>query len=85
MQYWVIVYMCLEQNRLNWIRQNQGKLRSDLYSGLQDAPDRGDTNAEHVEKRIYLPSSHTGSLRYMVQNLQDAMAVCRWVGYPNLF
>jgi hypothetical protein len=38
-----------------------------------------------VGKRIYLPSSHTESPRYMAQNLQDAMVVCRWVGYPNLF
>jgi hypothetical protein len=21
----------------------------------------------------------------MAQNLQDAMAICHWVGYPNLF
>jgi hypothetical protein len=60
-------------------------LRTELYSGLQGALDRGDTNVEHVGKKIYLPSSHTGSPRYMAQNLQDAMVVYRWVGYPNLF
>jgi hypothetical protein len=21
----------------------------------------------------------------MAQNLQDAVAICRWIGYPNLF
>jgi hypothetical protein len=85
LQYWVDVYTCLEQNRLNWLRRNQGKLRIDLYSGLQDALDRGDTSTDQVGKRIYLPSSHIGSPRYMQQNLQDAMAICRWIGYPNLF
>jgi hypothetical protein len=85
LQYWVDVCTCLEQNRLNWLRCNPGKLRTDLYSGLQDALDRGDTNTDQVGKRIYLPSSHTERPRYMVENLQDAMAVCRWVGYPNLF
>jgi hypothetical protein len=85
LQYWVDVYTCIEQNRLNWIRHNQGKLRTELYSGLQDALDRGDTRTEMVGKRIYLPSTHTGSPRYMAQNLQDAMAICRWIGYPNLF
>jgi hypothetical protein len=85
MQYWVDVYTCIELNRLNWIRQNQGKLRIELYSGLQDALDRGDRNVEQVGKRIYLPSSHAGSPRYMQQNLQDAMTICRWIGYPNLF
>jgi hypothetical protein len=79
------VYTCIELNRLNWIRQNQGKLRTGLYSGLQDVLDQGDRNAEQVGKRIFLPSSHTGSPRYMQQNLQDAMAICHWIGYPNLF
>jgi len=85
LQFWVDVFTCIEQNRLNWIRHNQGKLRTELYSGLQDAIDRGDTRAEQVGKRTYLPSSHTGSLRHRNQNFQDAMAICRWVGYPNLF
>lgn len=34
---------------------------------------------------IILPSSHTGSPRYRVQNYQDAMAICRWAGYPDIF
>ena len=85
LQFWVDVFTCIEQNRLNWIRHNQGKLRTELYSGLQDAIDRGDTRAEQVGKRIYLPSSHTGSIRHKNQNFQNAMAICRWVGYPNLF
>jgi hypothetical protein len=69
LQYWVDVYTCIEQSRLNWIRHNQGKLRMELYSGLQDALDRGDTRTKMVGKRIYLPSSHTGSPRYMAQTL----------------
>ena len=46
LQFWVDVYTCIEQNRLNWIRNNQGKLRTELYSGLQDAIERGDTRTE---------------------------------------
>jgi hypothetical protein len=43
LQYWVDVYTYIEQSRLNWIRHNQGKLRIELFSGLHDALDRGDT------------------------------------------
>lgn len=85
LQFWVDVYTCIEQSNLNWIRHNQGKLRTELYSGLQDAIERGDTRTELVGKRIILPSSFTGSIRNKVQNFQDAMAICRWAGYPNLF
>ncbi|XP_062104396.1 uncharacterized protein LOC133815593 [Humulus lupulus] len=38
-----------------------------------------------VGKSIILPSSHTGGPRYRVQNYQDAMAICKWAGYPDLF
>ena len=34
----------------------------------------GDTNPKIVGKRIILPSSFTGSPRYMAQNYQDTMA-----------
>ncbi|CAN1801729.1 ATP-dependent DNA helicase PIF1 [Linum perenne] len=30
-------------------------------------------------------STHTGSPRYKYENFQDAMAICRWGGYPDLF
>ena len=32
-----------------------------------------------------IPSSHTGSPRYMIQNYQDAMGICKHYGNPNLF
>lgn len=85
LQFWVDVFTCIEQNRLNWIRKNQGKLRTDLYSGLHDAIERGDTRTEQVGKRIVLPLSFTGSRRNKAQNFQDAMAICRWAGYPDIF
>jgi hypothetical protein len=85
LQFWVDAWTCVEQNRLNWIRYNQGKLRTELYSGLQDALERGDTRTEQVGKRIIVPSSFTGGRRNKAQNLQDAFAICRWAGYPDLF
>jgi len=36
-------------------------------------------------KKVILPSSFTGSPRYMVQNYQDAMAICTWAGSPDYF
>ena len=36
--WWLVdMYASLDQNRLLWMRLNQGKLRAALYSGLQDA------------------------------------------------
>ena len=35
--------------------------------------------------KIIVPSSLTGSPRYMINNYQDAMAICRAYGNPDLF
>ncbi|KAH9691883.1 ATP-dependent DNA helicase [Citrus sinensis] len=39
-QYIVDCYMAIEEERFRWIRNNQQKLRSDLFSGLMDAVHR---------------------------------------------
>lgn len=78
-------YTMMESQRLLWVKTHQKELRVDLYQGLSDAVIRGETNASATGKRIILPSSFTGGARYMVQNYQDAMAFCRWAGYPDIF
>ena len=84
-QFDVDVYTCIEEIRLMWVKQNQDKLRIELYKGLKDAVMRGDTTPTSSGKRFTLPSTFTGSSRYMIENYQDAMAICRWAGYPDLF
>jgi hypothetical protein len=78
-------YTCIEEARLHWVKDNQEDLRRELYSGLMDAILRGDSNPLTIGKRVVLPSTFVGGPRYMAQNYQDAMAICRWVGYPDLF
>lgn len=75
----------IESQRLSWVRQNQKVIRCDVLNGLQDAVGRGETCPNLVGKRIVLPSSFTSGMRYMFNNCQDAMAVCKRFGYPDLF
>lgn len=84
-QFLVDIYTCIEQYRLQYVRGYQGELRTALYQGLSDAFVRGDTDVKRVGRRIILPSSFTGGPRYMQQNYQDAMAICRTFGNPDLF
>jgi hypothetical protein len=81
----VDAYAAIEQNHLKYLRMNQKKLRADLYQGLQDAIAAGDTSAAAIGQRIILPSSFTVGPRHMVQNYQDAMAICRWASCPDAF
>jgi hypothetical protein len=75
-----------EQNHLNFIKENQDKLRVELYSGLADAVAASDNPDENqLGKRFILPSSFTGSTRNMQQHLQDALAINRYYGGGDLF
>jgi hypothetical protein len=84
-QFVVDLYSMIESQRLSFIRQNQQQIRADFLSGIEEAVERGDIFASSVGSRIVLPSSFTGGRRYMFNNCQDAMSICRKFGYPDLF
>ena len=46
---------------------------------------RGETNSSAIRKRIVSPATFTGGMRYMFNNCQDVMAICKTFGYPYLF
>jgi hypothetical protein len=73
-----------DQNNLNYLRQNQPKIRADLYQGLADSLSN-DTDLNRVGRRIVLPSSYKGGVRDMQQSYQDAMAIVRTFGKPDYF
>ncbi|KAL3626703.1 hypothetical protein CASFOL_029446 [Castilleja foliolosa] len=84
-QFVVDAYTMVETSRLSYVYHNQKKLRCEMYRGLADAVMSGDNDPKSRGKRIILPSTFTGGARFMIQNYQDAMAICRSVGYPDLF
>lgn len=83
-QYMVDNAAQLQDSRLNYQRNHQSDLRAALYSGLADALRVGD-NVGDVGRRVVLASSFVGGPRYMVQQYQDAMAIVRKYGKPDLF
>ncbi|XP_022024657.1 uncharacterized protein LOC110924993 [Helianthus annuus] len=72
----------IESARLAYIKTQQPKLRSQTFKNLNQS---GQSDASNYGKRILLPSSFTGGARYMMQKYLDAMAICKAVGYPDLF
>jgi hypothetical protein len=85
-QYIVDVAVKTEQNALNFLVHNQVKLRAELYQGLQDMLAQDAVlNAAQVGRRIVLPVTFHGSLRFMMQAYQDAMAIVRSLGIPDVF
>jgi len=75
----------VEAQRFSFIRGNQKTIRCDILNDVQEAMNIGETNSSAVGKRIVLPASFTGGMRYMFNNCQEAMAICKRFGYPDLF
>nr|XP_009768123.1 PREDICTED: uncharacterized protein LOC104219188 isoform X1 [Nicotiana sylvestris] len=84
-QFWVDGYTMMESSRLRFIRLHQKQLRAHFYKGLQDVVLHGDIEPSSQGQRVILSPSFTGGARYMLQNYQDAMAIYKWAGYPDLF
>ncbi|XP_074327851.1 uncharacterized protein LOC141665769 [Apium graveolens] len=84
-QYLVDAFSTIEQTRLWWFRTHQTTIRNELYSHICDSVRRGDVDASNMGKGVILPAGVVGSKRYMQQNFQDALAVCRHVGHPDIF
>ncbi|KAK1406269.1 hypothetical protein QVD17_41561 [Tagetes erecta] len=75
----------IESEGLFFIRSQQKNLRRESFENLKKCKDSGQTKVTDVGKRVILPSSFTGGARYMMQNYLDAMALCKWFGYPDFF
>ena len=92
---WVVV----ENQRLNYQRQNQKALRADSYKNLRDATAerfrelepraeglfRDDHQQPLVGRRIILSSSFSGSPRWYNAKFQDGMAIVREYHKPDYF
>lgn len=82
-QYAVDMFAKIEGSRLDWIRQNQRTIRAEKYSGLIDA--NGQDDLQNAGRRIILPPTVLGSPRFYNEKFQDAMAIVRKYGKPDLF
>ncbi|GKC95719.1 uncharacterized protein Tco_1161161, partial [Tanacetum coccineum] len=81
----VDAYTAVLDHDLDWYMRNQHTIRSERYNGLHDRITNEETNTEFLGRKNVLPSTFTGGPIHMIQQYQDAMAICRWAEPPNLF
>ncbi|KAL4287942.1 hypothetical protein AHAS_Ahas19G0236600 [Arachis hypogaea] len=84
-QFIVDSFSIVESQRLSYIRFDQKNIRCHMLQSVEGAIERGDIDASSVGTRIVLPFSFTVGRRYMFNNCQDAMSICKQYGYPDLF
>ena len=75
-------FAIVQEERLNFFRFNQDKLRVDKYVNVQASTAR---HGGDVGRRVVLLSTFIGGPRHMFQKYQDAMAVVRRLRRPSLF
>ena len=98
-QEWLcMAWLCVENQRLNYQRQNQKALRADTYRNLREATlERQrdlepradglyrDDHSHPVIGRKILSSSFSGGPRWFNAKFQDGMAICREFHKPDYF
>ena len=84
-QFIVDAYTMIESERMSYVEKNQPDLRSKTYNKLAKLAQDEDSGVKLRGKKVILPSSFTGSPRYMIQNYLGAMTICKVYGYPYLF
>ncbi|XP_065680663.1 uncharacterized protein LOC136094575 [Hydra vulgaris] len=85
-QYVVDAYVKVEGQRLAFIRNNQNKLRSEQYDALHEhVINRANDLNVRPGRVVILPFSYVGSPRALKENFEDAMAVIKKYGKPDLF
>ncbi|KAL5550911.1 hypothetical protein UlMin_001087 [Ulmus minor] len=84
-QYVVDIYVKLETQRLNYLRNNQAEIHAELYQGIIDSIHIGENQGSKVGKRIILPATFIGSPRDMCKRYMDAMALIQVFGKPDIF
>lgn len=82
-QYILDLFICLESNRLEYLRKNQYQLKAANYKGLADAVAANESR--EAGKYFILPSTYVGSPRWFNEQYQDAMARVTKYGKPDLF
>ncbi|XP_065678445.1 uncharacterized protein LOC136093388 [Hydra vulgaris] len=85
-QYAVDAYVKIEGQRLAFIRNNQNKLRSEQYDALNEHINNiaNDRNIR-PGRVVVLISSYVGSPRALKENFENAMAIIKKYGKPDLF
>jgi hypothetical protein len=81
-QYCVDIFIRIERDHIQWIKDNQKKLQVDNYDGVEKLAENEEAN---MQRKVILPSTFSGSPRFYSEYYEDAMALIRRYGMPDFF
>ena len=85
MEFVVMAFLREQNQKLRWIKDNQKQIRAETYNILREnVQSEGETGYEHG-KRVILPASYYGSVRWYRKKNLESLAIVRKKGNPHLF
>ncbi|XP_058222040.1 uncharacterized protein LOC131332039 [Rhododendron vialii] len=84
-QFVVDMYVKIETSRLDYFRNKQEEIRFDLYQGIVDSVNQGESQGSRVGTKTVLPRSFIGGPQDMQKRYLDAMALVQKFGKPDIF
>jgi hypothetical protein len=79
------MYVKIETARLDYFRNNQKQIRAELYQGIVDSVQTGETKGCNIGRKFILPQSFTCGPRDMLRRYMDAMAIVQHYGKSDIF
>ncbi|CAA2976046.1 Hypothetical predicted protein [Olea europaea subsp. europaea] len=84
-QYVVDMYIKIETVRLDYFRNNQKQIRAELYQGIVDSVENGETRGYKIGRKFVLPQSFTCGPRDILRRYIDVMSIVQRYGKPDIF
>ena len=84
MEFVVMAFLRVQDQKIGWVRQNK-KIRAKIHKNVSKHIAAGDIEGFNHGRKIILPASYYGSVRwYRLKNL-ESMPIVREKGKPHLF
>lgn len=83
-QYCVDQYIKIKTDQLRFIKDHQAEIRTEHFSGVVDALEKGVSEGKDVGKKIYLPATFIGGPRNMKSKYLNVVALVQHYGQPSL-
>ena len=85
MEFVVMAFLREQTQKLRWMRKNQKKIRAEMYKTLLENVQQGEVHGVNHGRKVILPASHYGSVRWYQKKNLESLAIARKKGKPHLF
>ena len=72
-----MAFLMEQTQKLRWMRKNQKKIRAEMYKTLLENIQGGDSHGLSHGRKVILPATHYGSVRWYQKKNLESLAIAR--------